>query len=298
MSGHGSAIRTVVEIASDRCVDTSLLVARFLDTLPLTSVANLEGPLSGLELIARLVEALAWPIAFVAVAILFRERMKEVIGALATRVASLTKVNAFGAGIEFDAPATEAVEKVLSDDETPLAMREVLATAIREELDRIQKRTPAPAPPLHRGQEALSLQANAVLFEAEVLRALERSTPRGARVVTRAVVQGREFDALILPESAENGDTSGAVVVEVAVRASTEKLERDLRRAASLRPAGLIYVVANQSKQLNKIRNDFETFARRDGVVNAYLVVFDPAKETSFSALEGAVHDALRGSRV
>ena len=65
-----------------------------------------------LSFISTLVQALAWPIAVIILAILFREQLSNFISALANRVKDLRRARGFGAEVEFDNELMDLKEKV------------------------------------------------------------------------------------------------------------------------------------------------------------------------------------------
>ncbi len=68
--------------------------------------------MSGFELLARLVEALAWPLTVLVVAIVLRDKLSDLLESLAKRVGRYTKISAYGVDAEFEQNVEETKEEV------------------------------------------------------------------------------------------------------------------------------------------------------------------------------------------
>jgi len=254
--------------------------------------------LSGFELIARLVEALSWPLAVAFIAVVLRARLRDVLGAFTKRISALTKVKAFGAGLEFDGPAADAVERVLADSATPLPTREVLAAAVREEIDRRGIPTPsAPYSDHPNRQQALSIRADGILYEAEVVRALKFIVAADS-IETEVMVGGRQIDALIRTDTRDRSSLSTAVVVEITRRPTIKKIWQDVSKIADLpQPGGFLYIVPSEGLPLDGIIEEFKHAIDQLGIKNAHLAAFDVLGDPSLSNLAIAVHAATTSVR-
>jgi hypothetical protein len=173
------------------------------------------------------------------------------------------KIGKEGMAYEVVGPVEQAVKNVLADEAVPIATREVVAEAVRHELD--NRGTPGPARPGR--QLELSTRVDAVLLESKVLRALESAAPSG-RVVDRGVpVAGLEIDAVVRDEGA--ADLAGAVFFDISPTFDERRVIRTVDLLLPLEPATIVFVegsagVASTAVRDAVARRAAERFPGRD----------------------------------
>ncbi|MFI7038401.1 hypothetical protein ACIBI0_17075 [Microbispora rosea] len=194
-------------------------------------------------------------------------------------------------GVNYEAvdPATKAVETVLKDDSLPLAVRETIAIAVKDELDRrfLNERPSSLSP----AQEAISNEANAVLVEAATRRLLERALPQGMRISLATRANGSGLDGIVFEAGADLSDHRRAIAVSWAARPSHTKLVMDLASMLALNPGGIVYIVPTVLDE-TRLKGRFQNLVA--GMPNARLVVLKPDDENSVDRLHQVLEDTWR----
>jgi len=195
-------------------------------------------------------------------------------------------------------PATKAVENVLSDDSVPLELKEVVASAVRDEVDRWQLTSLRSTRSQISPSDRLSAQADAVLFEAAVRDVIQAALPPEAIFATSVRSGGREFDGIIERPGTEPASYSQKVIIEVTTaRGVRGKIEAALSKRAILQPGGLVFVAKPHfsGKHQAEIWEWFKSQASSLGIVNAHLAFFDEESEGSAFGLAAIVRRAWDG---
>ena len=195
-------------------------------------------------------------------------------------------------------PATRAVENVLSDDDVPLELKEVIALAVRDELDRRRLDSVRSVQSGNPPSDRLSAQADAILFEAAVRNVIRTAVPPEAVFVTSVRTGSREFDGIIQRPGVEAEPYAGKIIIEVTIARSTrQKIEAELNRFAHIRPGGLVVIAKEYSspRASSELKEWFRNRANSLNLSNAHLTFFEDESEASARELSSIINRAWEG---
>lgn len=204
-------------------------------------------------------------------------------------------------GVNYDPvdPATKAVEHVLSDDSVPLDIKETIALAIREELDKRQESRSLRTVKEY-SNERLSAQANSILFESSVREILRGFAPSGSVFTADVRLNGQYLDGVFELPPTDRDPHRRRIIFEVTTSSQPDRRIREvLSKIAQLRPDGFIFIVnSNQTQSMERrLENAFRFRALSVGLKNVHVVFYDGNKERFEVDLGKAVDRALKAIR-
>lgn len=200
-------------------------------------------------------------------------------------------------GINYDPvdPATQAVDNILADSATPMAVREAVVIAVQEELNRRRQLAETSGPLSTSVPPQLSAKLTAFEMEARALDLLRQTQPPdGATLLLNPVIMGREFDAVLRHRSdADSERSSPMILVEVTLALRREKILRTMHGARGIGATGIIFVTSPRGG----IRTSYAlewlgSVAEELGI--SYIAILDINRGTFFRELQEALDVAWR----
>ncbi|GLW31874.1 hypothetical protein [Actinoplanes regularis] len=177
--------------------------------------------------------------------------------------------------------AAKAIQNVLTDEALPFDVKEAVAAALREELDKRQFADIRSIQRTYPTDDRLSRQADYILFEAAIRDVILDSLPAEAEFIAAVRVGHNEFDGLIGRSESILSNLADKIAIEVIPHSKVRlKVEKELQRLISLKLGGAIFVARAMPIHLRlETVRWFEQYIAKLGQKNFHLVFLEDSEE-------------------